>query len=65
MAGQCVLAVGWEVTSLLSYPGLPMCCISLLTAVSLRAIQRPTSFSILGWGGWGGYVLVNMQMLRL
>lgn len=42
-----------------------MCCISLLTAVSLRAIQRPTSFSILGWGGWGGYVLVNMQMLRL
>ena len=41
-----------------------MCCVSLLTTVSLRAAQRPTSFSILGGVGVG-YVLVNMQILGL
>ena len=45
-------------------PGLPMCCVSLLIAVSLKAAQRPTSFSIPGGMGVG-YVLVNMQILGL
>ena len=41
-----------------------MCCVSLLIAVSLKAAQRPTSFSIPGGMGVG-YVLVNMQILGL
>ena len=49
VAGQYVLAVGWEVTSLLSYLGLPLCCLGFLSAWQLgsqEGVKAADSFKI-------------------